>query len=313
MDPLRVIAEEQGVFLTSEARDLGYDDRSIAASVRGRLWHRVRRGAFTFVDVWAASTPEQRHVILARAVMRSYGERVALSHVSAALVHGIAIWDVALSRVHITRLDGGAGRTEPDVVHHEGGVADEDLVTGAGMLLVAPVRAAFETATTASSEAALVIFDSLLHLRLADHDALLSLHLRCRHWPHSQHLHVPVRMADGRADSPGESRCRQLFFTAGLPAPELQFEVFDRGRLVGITDFRWEEHRLMGEFDGRVKYGRLLRPGQSANDVVFEEKQREDRLREVTGFTMVRIVWSDLARPGETAARVRRLMNRAAA
>jgi hypothetical protein len=119
-------------------------------------------------------------------------------------------------------------------------------------------------------------------------------------------------MADGRADSPGESRSRHLFFAAGLPAPELQFTVLEHGRLVGITDFAWQEHGLLGEFDGRVKYGRGLKPGQEPSDAVFAEKRREDLLREVTGFTMVRIIWSDLARPGETAARVRRMMHRAA-
>ncbi len=36
----------------------------------------------------------------------------------------------------------------------------------------------------------------------------------------------------------------------------------------------------MGEFDGRIKYGRLLRPGQEAGDAVFEEKRREDAIRD---------------------------------
>ncbi len=55
----------------------------------------------------------------------------------------------------------------------------------------------------------------------------------------------------------------------------------------------------------------LLRPGQDAGDVVFAEKQREDRLRELTGFAMVRLVWSDLNRPRLTARRVERLLRRA--
>ena len=31
-------------------------------------------------------------------------------------------------------------------------------------------------------------------------------------------------------------------------------------------DFWWEERGLAGEFDGMVKYGRLLRPGQSVEE-----------------------------------------------
>lgn len=74
----------------------------------------------------------------------------------------------------------------------------------------------------------------------------------------------------------------------------------------------WREQRLLGEFDGKVKYGRLLRSGEEPGDAVFREKRREDRLRELTGFSMVRITWGDLYRPAETAARIRGLMHRAA-
>jgi hypothetical protein len=72
------------------------------------------------------------------------------------------------------------------------------------------------------------------------------------------------------------------------------------------------DHRLLGEFDGKVKYGRLLKPGEHASDVVFREKQREDALRRVTGFSMIRITWADLYRGAATAAEIRRLMRQAA-
>jgi hypothetical protein len=104
-----------------------------------------------------------------------------------------------------------------------------------------------------------------------------------------------------------------LFRVAGLPAPELQFEVYDAaGVLVGTTDFAWRRHRLLGEFDGRVKYGRLLRPGQTPGEVVWEEKLREDALRRTTGFGMERLVWADLDRPRSTADRLRAMLRRAA-
>ena len=68
----------------------------------------------------------------------------------------------------------------------------------------------------------------------------------------------------------------------------------------------------MSEFDGKVKYGRLLRPGESPADAVFREKVREDRLREALQWGMVRLVWADLYRPAATAARIRRLLRAAA-
>jgi hypothetical protein len=111
----------------------------------------------------------------------------------------------------------------------------------------------------------------------------------------------------------GESRgfwlCRQF----GIPAPEPQFEVYDSaGVLRGTCDWGWPEHGLLGEFDGRIKYGRLLKPGQAPGPVVFAEKNREDELRELTGYGMVRIIWDDYQRPGLTAGRIRRGLGRAA-
>ena len=71
-------------------------------------------------------------------------------------------------------------------------------------------------------------------------------------------------------------------------------------------------HGLLGEFDGASKYGRLLTPGQDPGEVVFAEKHREDVLREVTGYGMVRLIWSDYDRPRVTVARIERLLRRTA-
>jgi hypothetical protein len=78
------------------------------------------------------------------------------------------------------------------------------------------------------------------------------------------------------------------------------------------SDFAWEEYRTIGEFDGKVKYGRLLRPGERIDDVVFAEKQREDAIRD-QGRQVVRWLWDDLYRPGVIGDRVRRAFARAAA
>lgn len=61
----------------------------------------------------------------------------------------------------------------------------------------------------------------------------------------------------------------------------------------------------MGEFDGKVKYGRLLKPGQSAGDAVFDEKRREDAMRAML-WQMVRWIRDDLLHPGPLERRVRR-------
>jgi very-short-patch-repair endonuclease len=97
---------------------------------------------------------------------------------------------------------------------------------------------------------------------------------------------------------------------AQLPPPELQFEVRNRyGDVVARCDFGWPQFRTVAEFDGRIKYGRLLRPGEAAGDAVFREKNREDMLRDL-GWEVVRWMWADLRNRREIAERLERAFAR---
>ena len=96
--------------------------------------------------------------------------------------------------------------------------------------------------------------------------------------------------------------------------PELQYEVFHpHGQLAGRTDWRLARVRRSREFDGLQKYLRLRREGETIAQTVMREKQREDLLRELTGCTFIRFVWSDWFRAERTAARVRSTLTRASA
>ncbi|MGV8849987.1 MAG: type IV toxin-antitoxin system AbiEi family antitoxin domain-containing protein [Propionibacteriaceae bacterium] len=306
------MAVTRGFFTRSEALDSGESDKTLISGLRSDVLVRIRHGYYTFADLWSVLGAEERHVTRAGAVQHSLGPSVALSHVSGALARGVVTWGIDLTRVHVTRLDQGAGRTEPDIVHHQGRRGSDDLEIINGLQVFPADRCVVEAATLATSESALVLFDSFLHLRLGDDRQLRRRFEQMHRWPRTQHLHVPVRMADGNADGAGESRGRWLFWRSGIPAPELQYEVHrPNGTLVGVCDWAWRDLGLLGEFDGRVKYGRLLKPGESAGDAVFREKRREDELRETTGHGMVRLVWADYSTPQATAERVRRLLRRA--
>jgi hypothetical protein len=307
MDPLRIRAETKGFFTRAETRDIGYDDKAVACLIRTGVWHRFRRGFYTFTDLWTALDDVGRHRVRSHAVLRSLGPSVALSHTSGVVEHDMSTWDLPLDRVHVTRLDGGAGRVEGDVVHHEGLCLDDDVIEVDGHRVLAPERCAIEAASQVTNEVALVLFDSLLNHELSTYDELQARFELMQFWPRTRHLHIPVRMADRAAESPGESRGRWLCWMAGLPQPQLQYKVFDaRGVVFARCDWAWPDHGTLGEFDGRVKYGRVLLAGQDPGEVVFAEKQREDQIREITGCRMVRVIWSDYDRPRVTAARIER-------
>lgn len=307
IDPLRVIVDQHGVFLRREATQLGLPDKVIARAVRGGVITRVRHGCYTFTDIWEGLGPTDRHLLAGRAVMRRVGN-VALSHTTGALAHGLHVWGADLSRVHVTRTDGAAGRTDDDVVHHEGFVARGELTTAHGVGVVPPVRAALETALLSGVESGLVTVCSGLRngaFTMADlarqHDVMAA-------WPGAQPLQIVTRLADGGYESVGEVRSAYLFWTSGIPCPVPQHEVHDEhGRLIGRVDFAWPSHRLVVEFDGAEKYQRYLRPGESPGDAVFREKRREDALR-AAGWTVVRLTWSDLERPRDVVERIRRAL-----
>jgi hypothetical protein len=312
MDPLRLITAAAGFFTRGEAKEAGYGDRDVTRMVRRRTWVRIRRGAYAFADEWQQLDDVGRHRVRCSAVLRSLGDDVALSHISAVVAQGIDVWRHDLTRVHVTRLDGGAGRIEGDVVHHEGFCLDEDVIEIAGQRVIRPQRCVLEAASRGSDEAALCLLDSGLRAGGFEREELETTYELLQHWPFMRHLGPLVPLADGRSGSVGESRGRWLFRAGRLPAPDLQLSIArPDGTVAGTCDWAWPGRALLGEFDGRIKYGRLLKPGQTAGDVIFAEKRREDELRELTGHQMIRLVWADYANPVATLARLRRALRMA--
>jgi hypothetical protein len=114
-----------------------------------------------------------------------------------------------------------------------------------------------------------------------------------------------ITFADAGGHSVGESRSRVAIARARLPAPVLQWEVRRRdGQFIGQVDFGWPQLGTVGEFDGRVKYGKLLRPGEDPAEALFREKQREDALRR-EDLGVVRWIWRDIANFTPIADRLR--------
>lgn len=308
-DFFAALDERQGFIARSDVLAAGFDDRFIRHQLHHRVWTRIRNGAYTPLGVWEGLGPVERHERRARAVVHSHGDAVALSHVSAMILRGSGdIWGIDLSRVHVTRRDGRSGSIERDVVHHELALAGDEVEVVDGIAVMPEPLSIAQTICGTTVESALVAADSSLRLGRLSPEQFGDLRVRMRQHPGSRTFDLVVRLADGRAQSVGESRSRYLFWSQGLPRPELQYPVFDELGLVGYTDMALPEHRLLFEFDGRVKYGRMLEPGQDPGDVVFAEKLREDRMRRATGFAFERCTWADLSNPRTTARRLRQRM-----
>jgi hypothetical protein len=304
MDQLRRIAELHGVFLHREALALGLDGRTISRLIGSRSWHRVRHGAYTMADMWAELTPSQRDIVRARAAYRSARRPVALSHTSALSLLGARMWDLDMAEVHLTRLDGKHGRREAGIARHRGWSGVEDLAILDGLQITSATRTALDITTITDVEHSLVVVDGLLATGETTPEHLARRYATMVHWPDTLATELVLSLADGRSDSVGETRVRYHCWHFGLPAPVPQLEVRERGIMRALLDLAWPEHKVWVEFDGKEKYTKFLRDGESASDAVFREKKREDMIRRLTGWTCVRIVWADLFDPARMVAKI---------
>jgi hypothetical protein len=91
---------------------------------------------------------------------------------------------------------------------------------------------------------------------------------------------------DPRADRPGESLSRATMIVLGVPTPALQHRIVSTSGKVYYLDFYWPAQKIGADFDGRIKYlDPTYRGGRTADQVVYDEKVREDEVRlEVNGY-----------------------------
>lgn len=285
-------------------------DTQIDCLVRTGVLHRVRYGAYVAHDVWESCTAEDQHRLRARAVLARAHDETVLTHASSLIERGVPLWGVPLDVVHTTRnRPDRAGRRQDDWIPHRGLLREADVEERNGVRISAAARSAFELTTIVGVEAGLVAVNRLLHageMTLAEFKAEMDEHT---YWPGKLTANVVVHLADGRLESVGEDRVSYVVHRQGLPRPEPQFEVYDEnGVLVAYLDFAWPELGVFLEFDGRVKYEKFRRDGETLDEFLMREKKREELVCMLTGWTCIRITWADLARPELLATRIRKVL-----
>jgi hypothetical protein len=281
----------------------GYSDDEVRRQCRRGLLVPIRPGAYL-----SGALPDDaaaRHLIAAAAAQPVLADQAVFSHVTAALRYGLPVWRIGLDRVHVTRRRRYGGRIGHRVHVHVTEIGDDEILEWDGMPMTRPHRTVIDLARTVPFEEAVVVTDGALRAGLTTLEELTEALARARARRGTPAARRVLAFADGRSESAGESRSRVAMHRYGLPAPVPQWEVRDGcGRLLGRTDFGWPQLRTVGEFDGRVKYGRLLRSGQSVTDAVLAEKRREDGIR-AEDLSVVRWTWADLDPFTDTARRLR--------
>jgi hypothetical protein len=174
------------------------------------------------------------------------------------------------------------------------------------MPVTARARTALDLAREHGLTAGVIACDHVLN-RGTQPGELLEVLRHMWSWPHVTRAQAAVELADGGAETIGESLTRLLVLELGIGVPETQFPV-RLGPRVAWTDLRVGCHVF--EFDGRSKFRPVTQGGlaeRPVEDLLWEERQRQLAICS-EGLGMSRVHWVELfgSRREETKARLRR-------
>ncbi len=246
---------------------------------------RIRRGFHRPKE--AQLTAEEAHRLRVLATAAAREPNLVFSHVSAAAVWGAPLLASDLGEVHAIQ-PGRPRRTTAGVRVHPTALPDEQVaMTASGLLVTSREWTAIHLAATLELPNSLLPLDHLVRAIAHDSgceqaaviDALIGeIPPRFRGRNRAE---ANLRLVDIRSGSAGESLSRGQMVLIGVPAPALQVRFMrDDGPGVDVVDFDWPALGAFGEFDGKGKYFREeLRGARTPDEVLWEEKVREDRVR----------------------------------
>ena len=253
---------------------------------------RVRRGVYLDAARWAALDEDARYVELVRGTALGCTTLPVLSHESAAALWGLPLIGGPPTDVHVLVDRATGGRSDPGIRRHALGLTDADMQAFDGLLVTTLARTVVDLAATASVYTAVAVADAALWrdpftpVPRLTRDELFTEWERMMPYRGFARARRVLEFAESGAASAGESASRVSIAVAGFPAPALQRHFVADGR-DAWADFYWDEVDAIAECDGKGKYlDARLRAGRTIEQVVMDEKYREDALRrQVRGFT----------------------------
>jgi hypothetical protein len=255
---------------------------------------RIARGAYVETPLWTQLGQRERYLLRIRAVAATRRRSMVLSHWSAAAIHGLPIVGAWPTAVHTIVGPVSGGRSRNGVVKHALALDDQDVAEVDGLLVTSVARTVLDMAISADPLTAVATADRALlvdrfHRRppLASREDLVDVWNRAMPFRGHRRAEHVIEFGETRAESALESVSRVNMWVSGCPRPVLQQSFSDADGYIGDTDFFWPDLQLAGEADGAVKYlNEEMRGGRSAEQVVLDEKDREDRIRALrTGMT----------------------------
>jgi very-short-patch-repair endonuclease len=256
------------------------------SALRGKSWRRL--GAELYC--WTGLNPDPWMIL--SAWQRQLPSDAVFAGTTAAWIFGIDLDPLTPIELIVPPESGVRSRPGLDVRRCD--IPRCDVVKVRGLATTTVHRTLFDLCLRLPSVEALVVIDAAVRARLTDVGAL-GRYAELRGGRAGARRLRSLALLAEPAESPMETRLRWLLLQAGLPHPEVQFDLRDsEGRFVGRADIYYPASRVVIEYDGINHRERMV------------EDNRRQNLILNAGFRMLRFSAADIKdQPDILAARVR--------
>lgn len=170
---------------------------------------------------------------------------------------------------------------------------DGDVTVDGPWLLTTPRRTVMDLVLRMRREYAVSVLDSALNRKLLVPEDLTAIERDARGMRGAARSRPWFGLADGRAETPLETRARLIAVDLDLPPDELQLPIRDHaGILLGFADLAWKRpHRrtMVVEADGRAPHDRPR--------AVYRDRYRANDFADTGEVDLYRITWDNVIRP----------------
>ncbi|WP_392544152.1 hypothetical protein [Oryzobacter telluris] len=285
-------------FLATEARGEGLDQRRLSTATRNGQVLRLGRGIYADPTRWPDDRV-QRHRMMARAAGRAV-DGCAVSHVSAALLHGLPWPRTPLPRPSVTIEDQVRSRSPGSwMTLYRGELTPHHLEADDDIQRTTLARSVVDSARHLTVGDGLAMADSAVRAGLTTVTDLRTMRDFQRRWPGILRGEAVLSLLDPRRETWLESWSAAAFHRMGLPRWIPQVVVHDtQGRFLGRVDGSWPGLGVVAEADGRGKYlgdvdPTLDRRPEAVASRVLAAGEREVGLR-ACGLGVVRWTTADI-------------------
>jgi hypothetical protein len=291
---------EDGVVTLRQALAAGLSRQDVRRALDAGRWRRLGHAVYRVQSAEADAAIVRRASI--RATVLSLGRDAVAVYGTAAELHGIG----GLARpttIHVA-VPGRAAKTRvgDHVRVHQLILPDRAITTASGIAVTTPLWTAAQTICRVDRYAAVSLLDSALNLGLVTPDEFESIPRLIVGRRGARAARSYVWEADGRAQSPLETRMRLRCSDGGVPPDVLQYPIRDAdGFVIAITDAAWPAARVAAEADGRGPHGNI--------EALYQDRWRQNRMT-IAGWTVLRFTWADTLRPDYIPETVRQALRR---